>query len=97
MKSWIASVAAVGVLAGGTLARAAEKKVDEITCAEFLALNPDHQDRIAYWVDGYAASSGPESVRAVGFDKFGRPVDALVTACEATPAATLLQEVKKHL
>ena len=97
MKSWIASVAAFGIVAGGTLAQAAEKKIEEITCAEFLALSPDHQDRIAYWVDGYAASKAPESVHAVGFDKFGRAVDALVTACEATPDAALLPEVKKHL
>ena len=96
MKHWIALAAAAGIAAGGA-ARADEKKVEQITCAEFLALSPDHQERIAYWVDGYAHSKSPESVGAVAFDKFGRPIDALITACEATPDAAFVQTVKQHL
>jgi hypothetical protein len=94
MKHWIA-LAAAAIIAAGGAARADEKKVEQITCAEFLALSPDHQERLAYWVDGYAQSKSPESVSAVGFDKFGRPIDSL-TACEATPDAAFVQTVEQY-
>jgi len=43
-----------GLLAVGPVrAESKSKAVDQITCEEFLALNADDQQRIAYWVDGY--------------------------------------------
>jgi len=85
-----------GLLAAGP-AGAASKKVDEITCEEFLALKPDDQQRIAYWVDGYETSKGEAAVGTVAFDKFGQPIGALIDDCKATPKETLWQKLKKHL
>jgi len=73
------------------------KKVDEITCEDFLAMDTTNQNRIAYWVDGYAQAKGEAAVGTVAFDKFGQPVGALVEDCKMTPKATLWEKMKKHL
>jgi hypothetical protein len=80
-----------------TTASAAPKKVDQITCEEFLALDPDDQNRIAYWIDGYAQAKGEAAVGTVALDKFGQPIGALVDDCKTTPKETLWQKIKKHL
>ena len=80
-----------------TRADAKSAQVDKITCEEFLALNPDDQQRIAYWVDGYQVSKGDAAVGTVAFDKFGQPIGALVEDCKATPKETLWEKLKKHL
>ena len=77
--------------------RDVEKQVDRITCEEFLALDPNDQQRIAYWVDGYEAAKGEAVVGTVAVDKFGQPIGALVDDCKATPKETLWQKLKKHL
>lgn len=101
MRIWIASAAAIGLGLGSFVtappAQAAEKKVDEITCEEFLAMDPDDQSRIAYWVDGYAEARNEAAVGTVALDKFGQPIGALVDDCKATPKETLWQKLKKHL
>lgn len=101
MKKWISGslsvVVAAGCFAGGSVAFAADKKVDEITCEELLAMNPEDQNRIAYWVDGYAQAKGEAAVGTVAFDKFGQPIGELIADCKATPKETLWQKIKKHL
>ena len=99
-KEWMIGSMALGVVLGGALAApafAASKQVDQITCEEFLALNPNDQQRIAYWVDGYQTAKGEAAVGVVAFDKFGQPIGALVDDCKATPKETLWQKLKKHL
>jgi hypothetical protein len=102
-RDWIIGSVRVGVALGSLLAagpvRAGSKsnQVDKITCEEFLALNPDDQQRIAYWVDGYQVAKGEAAVGTVAFDKFGQPIGALVDDCKATPKETLWQKLKKHL
>jgi acid stress chaperone HdeA len=92
-----------GVLAGWLLtagpagAARDKKQVDRITCEEFLALDPDDQQRIAYWVDGYQSAKDEAAVGSVAFDKFGRPIAALVDDCKAAPKETLWQKLKKHI
>jgi hypothetical protein len=103
MKSWIASVAAFGIAAGmlvgagSAQAKGSAKKIDTITCEEFLAMNPDDQNRIAYWVDGYAQAKGEAAVGTVALDKFGQPIGELIEDCKATPKETLWQKMKKFL
>lgn len=101
MKNWIAGGACsaflLGALAGAIPAQAAEKQVDQITCSEFLALDPEDQNRIAYWIDGYAQAKNEAAVGTVALDKFGQPIGALVDDCKATPTETLWQKIKKHL
>jgi hypothetical protein len=101
MKQWIVGCAASGVVLGGLWAAgsasAASKQVDQITCEEFLTLDPDNQNRIAYWVDGYAQAKNEAEVGTVALDKFGQPIRALVEDCKKTPKETLWQKLKKHL
>jgi len=99
MTKWILAAAGFAVLLGAAapgLADPKVKKVDEITCQEFLTLNPGDQQRIAYWIDGYAQAKGETEIGSVAFDKFGRPIGSLVDDCKAAPRETLWQKVKKH-
>ncbi|HVP30295.1 MAG TPA: HdeA/HdeB family chaperone [Myxococcota bacterium] len=103
MKRWIVTCAASGIALGGliagrsALAEAKKNQIDKITCEEFLAMNPDDQNRIAYWVDGYAHAKNESVIGTVAYDKFGQPIGALVDDCKATPKETLWEKVKKHL
>ena len=100
-KRWIMGPLAVGAVLGGLVATepacAASKQVDQITCEEFLALNPEDQNKIAFWVDGYQVANGEAAVGTVAFDKFGQPIGALVDDCKKTPKETLWQKLKKHI
>ena len=91
------SVAVVGLLVVAPAGAGGSKQVDQITCEEFLAMNPQDQNRIAYWVDGYAAAKGEAAVGTVAFDKFGQPIGALVDDCKAAPKETLWQKLKNRL
>src|SRR5215470_4246916 len=101
--SQIIGVVTVGTALSGLLttglasAESKSKQVDQITCEEFLALNPTDQQHIAYWVDGYATAKGEAAVGVVAFDKFGQPIGALVDECKAAPKETLWQKLKKLL
>jgi len=87
-----------GLLTAGPVAAAdGKKRVDQITCEEFLALDPADQQRIAYWVDGYEEAKGEAAIGTVAFDKFGNPIGALVEDCSVTPKETLWQKLKKHI
>lgn len=102
-KKWIVTPLVISLLLGGFLAAGAasaegkSKKVDEITCEEFLAMDPSNQNAIAYWIDGYYQSKNEAAVGTVAYDKFGQPIGALVDDCKATPKATLWSKMKKHL
>ena len=98
MKGLAIGVSALALAATVAVPAAADpktKKVDEITCEDFLALNPNDQQRIAYWVDGYAQAKNEAAVGTVAFDKFGQPLGALIEDCKATPKETLWQKLKQ--
>ena len=71
-----------GLVTAGPVSAASEKK---------------RQQRIAYWVDGYRVAKGEVVVGSVAFDKFDRPIAALVDDCKASPKETLWQKAKKYL
>ena len=99
-KSFVSTLSfaiALGGLVTAGAASAADKKIDEITCEEVLAMNPEDQNRIAYWVDGYAQAKGEDAVGTVALDKFGQPIGELIADCKATPKETLWEKIKKHL
>ena len=82
-----------GLLTAGPVAAAdGKKRVDQITCEEFLALDPDDQQRIAYWVDGYEEAKGEAAVGTVAFDKFGNPIGTLLEDCGVASKETLRQK-----
>jgi hypothetical protein len=85
------------VAAAPVRAESKSKQVDQITCEEFLAMKPDEQQHIAYWVDGYQTAKGEAAVGVVAFDKFGKPMGALVDECKTAPKETLWQKLKKLL
>jgi hypothetical protein len=78
----------------------AGSKIKNITCEQFLELDESNQNNIVYWVEGaYTAESKTEVAAAdveVGYDRFGRPVAEVVTACKADKKASLLDKIKKH-
>src|SRR5262249_23585534 len=78
-------------------AESKSKQVDQITCEEFLAMKPEDQHHIAYWVDGYQTAKGDAAVGVVAFDKFGKPLGALVDECKTAPKQTLWQTLNKHI
>ena len=106
-KEWIGRSMAFGVALGGLVAAADpagatwsthnQKQVDGVTCEEFLALDPENQQRIAYWIDGYRVAKSETTVGQVAFDKFDQPIGMLVEDCKTTPKETLWEKVKKHL
>jgi len=83
------------VAAAPVHAQSKSKQVDQITCEEFLAMKADEQQQIAYWVDGYQTAKGDAAVGVVAFDKFGKPIGALVDECKTAPKETLWQKLKK--
>ena len=85
------------VAAAPVRAESKSKQVDQITCEEFLAMQSDEQRTIAYWVDGYQTAKGDAAVGVVAFDKFGKPIGALVDECKTAPKETLWQKLKKLL
>jgi hypothetical protein len=92
-------IAALGALGGvgPAGAESKSKKVDEITCEEFLAMSPEDREHIAYWVDGYLERGEHSTVGTVAFDKFHQPIVAIVDECKVTPKETLWQKLKRHL
>ncbi len=102
MTKWTFGAAGLALVLGAGAVALADakpktKKVDQITCEEFLTLNPVSQQRIAYWVDGYSQAKGEAEVGYVAFDKFGHAIGSLVEDCKAAPKETLWQKIKNHL
>src|SRR5438128_10137650 len=87
-----------GLVAVGPIGAAGkQKQVDQITCDEFLALDPDDQQRIAYWLDGYQAAKGEAVVGTIAFDTFGQLDGSVVEDCKTTSKKTLRQNLRMHL
>ena len=75
-------------------------KLKDITCEQYLAMDAAQQDDIVYWISGADTASSKKEVAAadieVGYDVFGQPVAAVITACEADKKASLWEKIKKH-
>jgi hypothetical protein len=75
-------------------------KLKDISCDQFLGMDESQQDDIVYWISGVEAASSRNEVGAgevdVGYDIFGQPVAAVVTACEGDKKASLWDKIKKH-
>jgi hypothetical protein len=94
----LAVSAAVGIVSLGSMAHA--DKIKDVTCAQFLAMDANAQNNIVYWVEGADVATSKKAVSAadveVGYDKFGRPVAEVVTACKADKKASLWSKIKAH-
>ena len=75
-------------------------KLKDIRCDQFLDMDESQQDDIVYWISGVEAASSKKKVGAgevdVGYDIFGQPVAAVVTACEGDKEASLWDKIKEH-
>ena len=95
----LAFALALGIVAFGGIAQA--DKIKDITCEQFLAMDEDSRERIAYWIHGVETASSKKSVDAaevdIGYDQFGQPVMEIVTACQADKKASLWEKVKAKL
>jgi len=79
---------------------ASADKIKDVTCDQFLAMDESQQDDIVYWMSGIEAAAAKKEVGAedleVGYDAFGQPVAAVVTACEGDKEASLWTQIKEH-
>ena len=85
------------VAAAPARAESTSTQVDQMTCEAFVAMKPDEQQRMAYWVDGDQTAKGDAAVGVVAFDKLGKPIGALVDECTMAPKETLGQTLTKRL
>ena len=76
----------------------AKDKISNVTCEQYLAMDPDQQKNVVYWLDGVATASSKKHVAAedieIGYDAWGDPVTALVTECEGDKKASLWSKIK---
>lgn len=90
--------AGLGILLSAGAANA--DKLKDVSCAQFLAMDESQQDDIVFWISGIETAASNKEVGTedidVGYDAFGRPVAAVVTACEADKEASLWTRIKEH-
>lgn len=90
--------ASLGILLSAGAANA--DKLKDVSCAQFLAMDESQQDDIVYWISGIETAASNKEVGAedidVGYDAFGQPVAAVVTACEGNKGASLWTKIKEH-
>ena len=90
--------AGLGILLSAGAANA--DKLKDVSCEQFLAMDESQQDDIVYWMSGIEAAAAKKEVGAedleVGYDAFGQPVAAVVTACEGDKEASLWTQIKEH-
>ena len=90
--------AGLGILVFAGVASA--DKLKDVTCDQFLAMNEAQQEHIVYWINGIGVASSKKDVDAgdidVAYDAFGKPVAAVMTACQADKKASLWEKIKEH-
>jgi hypothetical protein len=93
----LALAAVLGFALSGTTALAKEK-IKDVTCDQYLAMDPVQQSNVVYWLDGVDTASSGKHVAAedieVGYDGWGDPVAALVTECTGDKKASLWSKIK---
>jgi len=79
----------------------AKEKIKDITCAQYLRMDSDTQENVVYWLDGVDAASSAGHVAAedieIGYDGWGEPIAAIITACEGDKSASLWAKIKANV
>jgi hypothetical protein len=63
-----------------------------ITCETFLAFEPEVQERVVWWMEGW--DDAGDLVEEAGEEDFERPIAVIITACKETPKESLWQKFK---
>lgn len=99
MKSIITLTLMSGVLLSTTMSSvalaAAAPKPATMTCEEFVVLDDVVKPKVVYWAEGYTRKGKPVDAE-VDITATDKMVPLLVTECQKTPKAKLLQKIQKH-
>jgi len=98
MKSSLSMAVLSGVLLSATMvspALAATHKPAKMTCEEFVTLDDAVKPKVVYWAEGFNRKGKPVDA-VVDIDATDKLVPILVTECQKTPKASFWQKIKKH-
>lgn len=98
MKSTLSMAVLSGVLLSTSMITpvlAATHKPAKMTCEEFAALDDTVKPKVVYWAEGFNRKGKPVDA-VVDIDATDKLVPMLVTECKETPKATFWQKIKKH-
>lgn len=99
MKSIMTLTIMTGVMLTTTISpmalAATTQKPAAMTCKEFVVLDDVVKPKVVYWAEGYNRKGKPVDavVDVAATDKM---VPLLVTECQKTPKAKLMQKIKQH-
>lgn len=74
---------------------ATSPKPATMTCEEFVVLDDVVKPKVVYWAEGYNRKGKPVDA-VVDITATDKMVPLLVTECQKTPKAKLMQKIKKH-
>lgn len=66
-----------------------------MTCEEFVVLDDVVKPKVVYWAEGYNRKGKPVDA-VVDITATDKMVPLLVTECQKTPKAKLMQKIQKH-
>ena len=98
MKSAVTMAVLSGALLSAIMTSpvlAATHKPTKMTCEEFVSLDDAVKPKIVYWAEGFNRKGKPVDA-VVDIDATDRLVPVLVTECQKTPKASFWQKFKKH-
>ena len=99
MKSIITLTMMTGVLLTTTMSpvalAATTHKPATMTCEEFVVLDDVVKPKVVYWAEGYNRKGKPVD-EVVDITETDKMVPLLVTECQKTPKAKLMQKINKH-
>jgi len=87
----------LGFVSNAVAADKADKKIENVTCEEFLALDTQNQNQIVYWIHGYEYGKNGTTETTIGMDQFDQPMGEIIDACEATPKETVPKTLKERI
>ena len=98
MKSTVTMAVLSGVLLSTTMITpvlAATHKPAKMTCEEFVMLDDVVKPKVVYWAEGFNRKGKPVDA-VVDIDATDKVVPILVDECQKTPKASFWQKIKKH-
>lgn len=98
MQSTVTMAVLSGVLLSAALPApvfAATPKPAKMTCNEFVMLDDAVKPKVVYWAEGFNRKGKPVDA-VVDFDVTDKLVPVIVDECQKTPKDSFWQKIKKH-